>query len=203
MILGIGVESGVGKDTFAMFLIDYLRSRKIKNLNIIREGFADRLYDLAYAFYGWAGFKSRQHYMINPGDKLIVLPKLGKAPKQILIDLSHKLTEYDQYFALNAVVQDTTGFHLKIVPDVRRPTEFDALDANKNAFLLRITKPGVDSKWDMDQILRKSPYLERWHATIDNDGDLGILNQKAMEFGEKVVLPRLYDHINKVPRKDS
>jgi hypothetical protein len=196
LILGIGNESGVGKDTFAMFLIDYLRSRKIKSLNIIREGFADRLYDLCFSFYSWAGFRTRQHYIINPADKQVVLPLIGKCPRQMLIEYSNALNAVDPNFALNAVVRDTTGFHLKIVPDVRRAWEFDALNNNPNAFLLRITKPGVDSKWEMDQELKNPPYLEKWHETIANDGDLSTLNNKAIEFAERIVLPRLYNHIN-------
>jgi hypothetical protein len=194
MILGIGNESGVGKDTFSMFLIDYLRSRKIKSLNITREGFADRLYDFCYAVYSWAGFKSRQHYILNPQDKEIILPKLGKCPRQILIDISNLFqSHYDPNIFMNAVVNDGSGFHLKIVPDLRRPREFEALRANPSAYLLRITKPDVDSKWEMDTELKTPPYLERWHETISNDGDLNVLNSKAMEFAERIVLPRLYN----------
>jgi hypothetical protein len=196
MILGIGVESGVGKDTFAMFVTDYLRSRKIKSLNIVREGFADRLYDVGFALYSWAGFKSRQHYVMNPGDKLIVLPKLGKTPKQILIDLSHAICAYDQNIFFNAVANDTNPFHLKIVPDVRRPVEFNALSANPSVYLLRITKTGVDSQWDMDQELKKPPYVDRWHEVINNETDLKAFNEKAIEFSERIILPRLYNIIN-------
>lgn len=196
MILGIGNESGVGKDTFAMFLIDYLRSRNMKGLKIVREGFADRLYDLCFAFYSWAGFKSRQHYMNNSKDKEVVLPILGKCPRQILIDVSNKLNEYDPDMFMNAVSKDT-NFHLKIVPDLRRTWEFDALTNNPRGYTLRITKPGIDSKWEMDQCLKTEPYLSRWKQTINNDGDLPSLRQKAIVFAEETVIPQLYSVLNR------
>ena len=179
-----------------MFLIDHLRSRNMKGLKIVREGFADRLYDMCYAFYSWAGFKSRQHYMINPKDKQVILPKLGKCPRQILIDVSNKLNEYDPDMFVNAVSKDT-NFHLKICPDLRRPWEFEALAANPRGYTLRITKPGIDSQWEMDQDLKREPYLSRWNQTIANDGDLPSLRQKAINFADEFVVPKLYDVLNR------
>lgn len=196
MILGIGCESGTGKDTVCMLLIDYLRSRNMKGLNIVREGFADRLYDLCFAFYSWAGFKSRQHYAMNPKDKELILPLLGKCPRQILIDVSNKLNEYDPDMFLNAIAKNK-NFHLKIVPDTRRPWEFDALYNNPDAYLLRITRPGIDSQWEMDVCLKTEPYLSKWHKTICNDGDLACLNQKVKDFADEIVIPRLYNALNR------
>lgn len=195
MILGIGVESGVGKDTFAMFLIDHLRHKQLKNVKIIREGFADRLYQLCHTFYGWAGFKSRQHYMVNPKDKEVVLPLTGKCPRQMLIDVSNCLNGFDPNMFLNAVVKDN-NHHLKVIPDVRRTWEFEALAKMPDAYLVRITKPGIDSKWEMDQELKTEPYLSRWHMTIENDGDIACLQRKAVEFAEEVVVPRIYAVLN-------
>src|SRR6266496_2523002 len=125
MILAIGHRTGVGKDTVAMFLTDYLRSRNMKGLNIIREGFVDRLYDLCYSFYSWAGFQTRQYYTMNRKAKDELLPKLNMTPRQLLIALSHNLNNFDPNIFLNAITKNN-DFHLKIIPDLRRPWEFNS-----------------------------------------------------------------------------
>lgn len=189
MILAIGHESGVGKDTFAMCLIDYLRSRNMKGLKILREGFADRLYDMCHSFYGWAGFKTRQHYLLHPAEKMKVLPLTGRTPRQMLIDISNKLNEFDPDMFMNAVTKNV-DFHLKVIPDLRRPWEFDAVE-RVGGYNLRIKKPGFDSQIEMDIDLGREPYLSRWRQTIINDGDIKCLNTKAMAFAEEVVIPEL------------
>lgn len=189
MILAIGHESGVGKDTFAMCLIDYLRSRNMKGLKILREGFADRLYDTAHSFYSWAGFKTRQHYLLHPREKMIELPLIGRSPRQLLIDLSNKLNEFDPNMFLHAVTKNK-DFHLKVIPDLRRPWEFDAVE-RVGGYNLRIKKPGIESTIEMDIDLGQEPYLSRWRKTIINDGDIKCLSIKVVEFAEEVVIPEL------------
>lgn len=190
MILAIGHESGVGKDTFTMFLIDYMRTKNMKGLKILREGFADRLYDLCHSFYGWAGFKSRQHYVMFPKDKEVVLALIGRTPRQLLIDVSNKLNEFDPDMFMNAVTKNK-DFHLKVIPDLRRPWEFDAVE-KVGGYRLRIKKKGYESTTEMDVDLGREPYLDRWNLTIYNDGDLACLQKKAVEFAEEVVIPELH-----------
>lgn len=193
MILAIGHKSGVGKDTFAMFLTDYLRSQNMRGLCIMREGFADRLYDLCYSFYNWAGFQTRQHYMMHPSEKNVVLPKIGKTPRQMLIDISHKLNEYDPDMFLNAVTQ-TKNCHLKIIPDLRRPWEFNKCIGTQGAFLLKITNPRIKTTFEMDHDLDPE---NRWHAEIMNDGDLECFRQRVIGFAEEHVVPKLYEALNR------
>lgn len=192
MILAIGHEAGTGKDTFSMFLVDWLRSRHIKNLNIVRQGFATNLYEICHLMYGWAGFKTRAFYDQHPAEKDKLLEAVGKRPWQILEDLSDKLTEYDREIFYNAVVK-TTGPHLKIVPDLRRPLEFEKLKEDK-AFLLRIAKTGHTSNRKFCQYLL--PYHNQWDRTIYNDGTLSELREKAVAFGEEIVLPNIVKQLH-------
>lgn len=187
MILAIGHEAGTGKDTFSMFLVDWLRSRNIKNLNIVRQGFVTNLYETCHLMYGWAGFKTRAYYDQHPSEKDVVLQGIGKKPWQVLEDISDKLTEYDKDIFYNSVVK-TMGYHLKLIPDLRRPLEFDQL-VRDGAYLLRIAKTGHVSNRKFCQYLL--PYADKWHKTIYNDGSLADLQKQAIEFGTEVVLPRI------------
>lgn len=194
MILAIGHEAQVGKDTFAMFLIDHIRKQSMKGLNVTREGFADRLYDLAYSLYKWGGFQTRQYYLIHPQLKEVVLPKLGRTPRDILIGLAEAVRLYDPAAWLNAVLMDRAA-HLKIIPDLRNVNEFEICE-QAMAYRLRIKIPGLPpSKNLSDKYLYSMPD-ERWSETILNDGDLECLNRKAQEFGDRVVIPVLRKYLH-------
>lgn len=192
MILAIGHEAGTGKDTFSMFLVDWLRQHGPRNMNIVRQGFVTNLYETCVLMYGWAGFKSRAYYDQHPAEKDVVLPALGKKVWQILEDVSDKLTEYDANIFYNSVVK-TTGAHLKIIPDLRRPLEFDQLVRDK-AYTLRVAKTGYTSNRRFCQYLL--PYADKWNKTIWNDGTLNDLKNQAFEFGKDVVLPQIIKEMN-------
>lgn len=192
MILAIGHEAGVGKDTFAMFLIDYLRSKNMRGLVLQREGFVTKLYQVCHLFYGWAGFQTREYYDQHPDEKQKVLPLIGKAVFQILEDMSDKLTEYDKQIFYNALIK-TKGHHLKIIPDIRRPLEFDQAKRD-GVFLMRIKKTGYVSPRKFCQYLL--PYADQWDLTITNDGTLGELREKAIAFADEVVIPRIQAYLH-------
>lgn len=192
MIIAIGHESGVGKDTATSLLIDFLRTQNMKGLSIVREGFADRVYDVAYSLYGWAGFKQRQHYIHSPQDKEIVLPLLGKCPRQILIDIAEKLREVDPCCWMNACLQGNTA-HLKIVPDLRKVKEFEHCEQH-GIYRLRLRIPGRPrSTWTSDRDLYPISD-DRWSRTIDNSGTIKELNEKVIEFAKEEVLPVMFKY---------
>src|SRR5262249_35705501 len=91
-ILAFGHRKYTGKDTAAKFIAADLRIR-CKNLNIVRRNFADKLKDVAYEIYGWAGLKPREYYDKYPEDKKYVLPKLNKNVRQIWIEVGMKFRE--------------------------------------------------------------------------------------------------------------
>lgn len=193
MILAIGHEAGVGKDTFAMFVIDHVRRKGWKGLTIKREGFVTNLYQILYLMYGWAGFRTREHYDRYPADKQVVLPALGKAPYQILEDISDVMTLYDKQIFYNSLIK-TKGIDLKIIPDIRRPLEFDQAKTD-GVYLLRIKKTGYVSPRKFCQYLL--PYHDKWDKTILNDGTLNDLQAQAIDFADEVVMPQLWAEKNK------
>jgi hypothetical protein len=183
-IVGIGHEAGVGKDTFTKYMLDYYRNTHPK-LSIHREAFADRLYDVCYSLYSWAGFRRRIEYENNPALKAIELPKLGITPRQILIKVGNKVREYDPDAWVRPVIFNDT-YKVKIVPDVRKDTEFAAISA-VGGILLKISKPGYVSELESDVDLRNAP----WHMEICNGGTPHVLMEKAIHFCETVLNPKV------------
>jgi hypothetical protein len=189
VILTIGHESEVGKDTFAMFIIEYLRTKNLRGLKIVREGFADKLYEFCHSIYGWAGFQTRQYYIVNPKHKDIILPALGKSARQILIDVGNHMRDYDLNCWLNANLKNDDA-HLKLVTDLRKMNEFEHCEQH-NIFRLKIWIPGKPKSEHASDKDLYAVAKERWSEWLSNDGDLQCFNQKAIEFTDRNILPTL------------
>jgi hypothetical protein len=185
MIFAFGHEAGCGKDTFIMFCMDELRAR-FKGLELIREGFADRLYDLCFNLYSWAGFQQRQFYITNPKAKEEVLPALGKTPRQLLIGIAEKVREFDPCAWLNPVFRNKPR-HLKFISDLRTPEEVE-VGRSLGAYLVKIERPGCPKvQCAVSALLRDR--TDCWDEVILNDGNLSQFRDKALEFNERKLVP--------------
>lgn len=187
MIIALGHEPNTGKDSFVMFAIDYLR-QKFKQLDIQREGFADRVYDLCYALYGWAGFRSRQYYINNPKAKEEILPAIGKTPRQCLIGVAEKVREFDPDAWLQPVYKNPVR-HVKFITDMRTIEEVDA--GNKlGAYMLRIDKPNAPKiECRVSALLRGRDEL--WHEILNNSGTLSDWRDQSIAFCDRKIVPHI------------
>lgn len=187
MIIAFGHEPNTGKDTFVMFIVDFLR-QKYKQLEIQREGFADRLYDLCYSLYGWAGFRTRQYYMGNPKAKEEILPAVGKTPRQILIGVAEKVREFDPYAWLSPVFRNRPR-HLKLITDLRTPQEVE-VGKQIDAYFVRIDRPDRPRiECSVSAMLRGHDHV--WDEIITNDGNLETWREKALSFCERKIVPHI------------
>lgn len=184
MIYAFGHEPNTGKDTLVMFIIDHIRA-KFKNLDIPREGFADRIYDLAFSLYGWAGFQTRHYYMANPKAKEAVLPAVGKTPRQIVIGIAEHVREFDPEAWLRPVFLNKPK-HAKFITDLRTFEEVE-VGRKLGAYLVRIDRPDAPKiECKISKILRG---WEGWNEVLVNDGDLTKWRQTGIDFAERVVIP--------------
>lgn len=89
-IIALGHRKRTGKDTLARFLVTELRL-KYSGLNIKKLGFADKVKDIAFQVYGWGGLHPGVFYEQPENEHLreVVLPKLGKTPRQIWIGVGN------------------------------------------------------------------------------------------------------------------
>lgn len=187
LIVAFGHEAGCGKDTFIMFCTDYLRA-KFKALEIIREGFADRLYDLCYSLYGWAGFRLRQHYIQHPKAKEEILPAIGKTPRDCLIGIAERVREFDPYAWLNPVYRNKPR-HIKFISDLRTPQEVE-VGQTLGAYLVKIERPDRPViNCNVSAMLRGR--TDCWSEIIVNSGSLTDFREKSIEFCERMLVPHI------------
>lgn len=184
VIIAIGRHKNVGKDTFAMFLMDILRPVS-RGKRIVRRGFADKLYHVLHLMYGWAGFQTLQYYQQNPAAKEIPL-KNGKTPRQLLIEVGTPvLRAYDDDIHINACLKDE-DYDILLVNDMRFPNEFKMVKS-LGAVTVNIIRPGLVKPTDVADT-GLDGWDDLWDETIYNDGDKQKLWKEAERIAEKYIL---------------
>lgn len=188
ILVAFGHQKRVGKDQFAKFCVDYLRQTdQYSRKKIVRRGFADKLYEFCYSMYSYAGFKTRQYYIENQEAKEEFLPAIGMTARQLLIDISNKIREFDPNIWLNGAVKDTTC-DLLFITDCRYPNEFNTIESS-GGILVRVTRPDLPVPTDMADTALIG-WEDKWHHTINNDGDLNNLRLAAETFCRHQIINR-------------
>lgn len=181
-IIALGHQKKVGKDEFTKYCIDYLRPKSIFK-SIVRRGFADKLYDFCYSIYEWAGFKPRQYYQENPDAKEVILPKIGKSPRTILIEIGNHMRAYDLGVWINAALS-TVNCDLLFITDCRYPNELEAV-RKVGGHTVKMIRPGLPIPTDIaDTALNDYDFDE----TINNSAGKRELYDQAKYFCETRIL---------------
>lgn len=178
--ISFGHDKNVGKDTAAGFVMSHLRTNS-RFARIKRAGFADKLKDVCYQIYGWAGLMPGPWYEeSNERRKLkeVVLPLLGKSPRQIWILFGNRVK--------SEVYQDTwVDYLLKsspvdflVVSDMRFPYEADRMKF-LGGLAIKIVRPDIVRTSDEadDPLLN----YDGWSDVIYNDGSLGQLYERVVK----------------------
>lgn len=181
IITGIGHKSRQGKDTWATFVISYLRMNT-RNKKILRMGFADILKSISFQLYAWGGLKTKEYYDgADQKERYKVLPLIGKAPVNIWIDIGNHMRMYDNDVWMRALLKGTQADAL-IITDVRFPNEAQAI-LDHGGHLVRIDRPGfpgLDST--SDNALND---FQGWTHIVNNKGSLQELNLSAERFAKE------------------
>ncbi len=166
-VIAFGHQKNVGKDTAARFVQTHLRSNN-KARRVVKAGFADKLKDVCYQLYKWAGMMPGSWYEESSERRLlkeVILPKLGKSPRQIWISFGNevKAAAYpDTWF--DYLLQSTQADFL-IVSDMRFPNEADRIRA-LGGVVVKIVRPSVPHTSDAaDDPLLNYP---NWDHVITN-----------------------------------
>jgi hypothetical protein len=150
---------------------------------VISKGFANKLKDIAYALYAWAGHKSPEHYESHELDKDEILDLVGKSVRQIWIEIGMKFREIYSGTWIDYLLQ-TNSADLLIVPDVRFPNEIDAIH-NRGGKCIKIIRPNIPDTHDVaDDALNH--YDNHWDAIITNDSSLNGFNNNIIQTFERL-----------------
>lgn len=183
IIIGLGHQKNVGKDTYAKYCIDHLRSSK-NGLKIVRRGFADKLYDILHILYGWAGFKTRQYYLQNPEAKNQVIYN-GKTVRQMLIEFGTPVCRaWDDDIWINAALRDQ-DYDILFVSDLRFPNEFTKIK-EMGGICVKITRPELPEPTDIaDTALNGQT---GWDKLVENNGGHSTLYKQAEIMAQSILL---------------
>lgn len=141
--IGLGHYKRTGKDSFANYLIDEVRSRT--NLRIVKRSLAWKLKQICYELYAWAGHQTPEWYDTKEGEHFreVVLPAIGLSPRDIWIKFGTDAVRDNVYRRtwLDYLLKSDHDADIVVVPDVRFPDEAKAFQ-EAGAHLVKIVRPG-------------------------------------------------------------
>ncbi len=171
-IFAFGHRKQVGKDTVVKGLVERFKEDE-PSIFVYEEAFANSVYEVCYKLYGWLGFMTKEHYDLHPRDKEKRLERIGKTPREILIDLGTKGIRdnvwgdtWCQY--LMEKYDPRLPNTILLISDLRFPNEFKAVkDAGGKC--IRITRALAPISGDIaDNALSD---VKDWDRTFTNDGE--------------------------------
>lgn len=177
-IIAFGHKKGTGKDTAGKFLDTILRAN---NINSCRASFADKLKDVAFQLYAWAGLKRGIYYETHYNEKEGVLPEIGLSPREIWINIGNKLREVYPDTWLDFVLKGV-NCDVVIVTDLRFWNEAMKL-REQDAVLVRMLRDGISAGDDPAETSLND--WDDWNYEVDNNGDLATLNNHIILLAKK------------------
>jgi hypothetical protein len=178
MIIGLGHQSRVGKDTCSQYMAEYIQDKY--GTPVWQVSFAWKLKEIAHDLFKHKGVMEPQYYDDNPEARTVVIPGYGKTAVDLWIDIGQKMREVYQDVWLEQVTA-ANNKAITIVRDVRFPNEAEAIK-RAGGFLVKITRKG--------QVVRGSdtamPENFKWDYQINNNGPLEELKTWAVLVVEKI-----------------
>jgi len=170
-LIGIGHAKRHGKDSVARFMIDEFRRREF---TAERVSFADKLKDICYTAYQWGGLQPKEYYEIpgNEHEREVILPAIGKTPRQIWIEVGNKLREVHPETWIRAALSDNSAADFIIIPDTRYPNEAASI-RESGGFLVKVHRAGLPEANDAADCALAD--FTGWDAVIANDSTLDEL----------------------------
>ncbi len=181
-IIAFGHQKSVGKSTAAKFLDTYIRTSYPK-LKVKHSSFAGKLKDVAFQLFRWSGLERGVYYETHYQEKEIVLPIIGKSPRQVWIEVGNKMRDISPDVWLKSAI-NCPKCDLIIISDLRFTNEANYIKDN-NGIVVKIHRPGILTGTDQAEIDLLA--YTRWDALINNDGTLDEFNTKIITYFEEVL----------------
>lgn len=181
LIVGVGYKKGRGKDTFCDVLINHAQ-RFRPDLKIRKLGFADKLKDVAYQLWGWAGLHPGIYYDERYELKEVILPKIGLSPRELWLGVGNGMREiYGSTwvdYALNGVKGD-----IILVKDMGFTNEAKAIQ-EKGGILIKINRPEQPHATDAREV--ELDDWTDWNHVIENDHNIQALAIRAISIWDVI-----------------
>ena len=153
-----------------------------KGINIIQAGFADKVKDVAYQLFSWAGLQPGSYYETNYKLKNEILPAIGKTPRQLWIGVGNGIrqaTGHDDTW-LDYLIHNIKA-DILIIYDLRFPAEAEGIKKH-GGYIFRIDRDAAP-KYDDGADDPLADYTG-WTGIIENNGSLNDLHKKIVQLKE-------------------
>lgn len=173
IIIGLGTASGVGKDTCANHMMEYLK--EYSSLWSAKLSFAWKLKDIAWQLYSWAGVKKGDFYDTPMGrkERNVVLPELGMTVVELWIKLGTSAIRDNIYDKTWIRYVQNRPEDLIICADMRFPNEWEITN-----YRIKVINPRVPPREGLSVDNKLDGYTG-WNYTIINDGSLDLLRERS------------------------
>lgn len=191
----LGHYKRTGKDTFADYLVELVKEYD-PTIKIGKRSIAYKLKLISHDLYGWAGLQHPNYYETTAGSQMreIIIPKLGKSPRQIWIDLGTKAVR-DQVYTdtwLEWFMHTPSANDIDIITDIRFPNEGSAFAGLPGIHFIKIVRPGYGPTNGPD---RELVGWGGWDNIIGTSGSLRELEHFAAKYAHAIVKGLTFDHI--------
>lgn len=191
----LGHYKRVGKDSFANYLIELVRKYD-PSIKIGKRSIAYKLKLISHDLYGWAGLQSPNYYETTAGTKMreVIIPKLGKSPRQIWIDLGTKAVRDQVYINtwLDWFIHNPSDNDIDIITDLRFPNERVEFASLPGIHFIKIVRPGYGPTNGPD---RQLVGWNGWDNIIGTSGSMKELEHFAAKYAHAIVKGLTFDHI--------
>lgn len=182
-IVAVGHKKSRGKDTLCNFMLNHLQIN-CDGCTVRKVGFADKLKDVAYQLYGWAGLHRGVYYETHYNEKEIVLPAIGQTPRDLWIGVGNKMREVYGPTWIHYITKTDQGVDVLLIKDLGYRNEGYAV-REAGGVLIRIDREGP---LDDDPRETELDDWSDWDAIVCNHGSLPDLHAQAVTLCEDYIL---------------
>ena len=183
MIIGLGHQSRVGKDTLADMLTAVIKRQHPDHYTVLRAGFAWQIKEVAERLYSWAAMRDRLYYEANPHERTTPLPVVDRTPVQLWTAIGDSLTAIHPLTLVEPVLAREPVNGVLIISDVRRESEIDAIHAH-GGVVVKVHRPDAPGK-----VSTADTHLAdfaNWDYVVVNDGTPADLESQAVHLWNRV-----------------
>lgn len=184
LYVAFGHRKRTGKDTAGGLLKQQLNF--LAPFLVVKEvSFATKLKEISYDLFKWAGLQPGAFYELPENAHLreVVLPAVGKTPRQIWIEVGNKLREVcPEVWVQNALFVD--GADVVIVRDLRYLNEADIIES-KGGHRYKMVRDSAPVSNDVADCNLDT--YDRWTGIITNNGTIDDLAHKMYGLAKSII----------------
>lgn len=178
-IIALGHYRRVGKDSLADFIIEACYRRN-PTVRVAKRSWALKLKQICHELYGWAGLREPEFYETSGGALLreVVLPEIGKSPRQIWIDMGTPAIRECVYHRtwVDYLMRSKHDLDAMIITDTRFFNEVEAV-RQAGGLVVKVIRPGFPP--GENQPDRELLGYRHWDNVIGSSGDFAELRSWA------------------------